>query len=267
MKLVPLERFGPAPLHEPLGYPGATPDASFVFTPEGVIQLADADPLSEAQAVLRRLGSAPIEERLPILCAGSNANPPQVFEKIRGGGEDQSVAFLLADVPNVQAVFSAHIGTYGVVPATLDEAPGATRTFFIGFYTRPQLPSLIASEHGNYLLSTLSSAAMLIRPRTRVPICNFFLSRKGVLVPSGDEPIPLDRYSQREILGLLFEELGRTEKLVARESLPPLADYLASPRQLGPVLAQAIERAGFWRPHRLDVEPVEPGELQPVRPH
>lgn len=260
MKLVPLDRFGPAPMREPLCYPGATPDSSFVFTPEGIIQLADADPLSEAQSVLRKLCSTPIEERLPILCAGSNANPPQVLEKIRDSGEDLNIAFLLAEVPNVQAVFSAHIGTYGVVPATLDEAPGATKTFFVGFYTRRQLPGLIASEHGNYVLSTMSSAAMLIRPRTRVSVCNFFLSRKGVLVLGGDERIAVDRYSQRKILTLLFEKLG------PRESLPPLAEYLASPKQLGPVLAQAIERAGLWRPHRLDVEPVEPGELQPVRP-
>jgi hypothetical protein len=216
--------------------------------------------LSEAQAVLRTLGSAPIEERVAILCAGSNANPPQVLEKIRKGGDDLTVAFLLADLPNIQAVFSAHIGVYGVVPATLDEAPGITRTFFVGFYTRRQLPGLIASEHGNYTLSTMSSAAVLIRPRTRVSVCNFFLSRKGVLALNGDESIALDRYSQREILALLFEELG------PRESLPALADYLASPRRLGPVLAQAIERAGLWRPHRLDVDPVGPSELQPARP-
>jgi hypothetical protein len=245
-------------MHEFLSYPGTTPDSSFVFTPKGIIQLTDADPLSEARSVLRTLGSTPIEQRLPILCAGSNANPAQVLEKVRNSGNDQDVAFLLAEVPGIQAVFSAHIGTYGVVPATLEEATGVTATFFVGFYTRRQLPSLIASEHGNYLLSTMSSAAMLIRPDTESSACNFFLSRKGVLVLGGDEPIPLDRHSQREILALLFEELG------PQESLPPLADYLASPAQLGPVLAQAIDRADLWRPHRLDVDQVEPSELRPM---
>ena len=117
MKLILLDRFGPAPMHEFLRYPGRTPDSSFVFTAKGIIQLTDTDTLSEAQLVLRTFGSVPIEERLPILCAGSNANPPQVLEKIRGGGsdlDDQNVAFLLAEVPNIRAVFSAHIGTNDV---------------------------------------------------------------------------------------------------------------------------------------------------------
>ncbi len=106
--MIPVDDFEPAPLYQPSAYPGASPDASFLFLGDQVQVLGGEEDRGKLDELLNRLGSAGLAGRQAVLCSGSNACPAQVRTKLSGLEGDQVVPFLLVEVEVDSPVFSAH---------------------------------------------------------------------------------------------------------------------------------------------------------------
>jgi hypothetical protein len=126
---------------DPLDYPFEVASSSFVWSAGGVV------PLSSSVCV-EDLSSG----RRPVAAIGSNASPGQLTRKF--GDErftdpatpDGQVPVLRAELDDVDVVYGAHLASYGSLPATLVDAPGATALVFITWLTPPQLARMNETE-------------------------------------------------------------------------------------------------------------------------
>lgn len=123
-------------LSRALGYPYEAPRRSFAL-----VEGREVDPGSVD------LGPSP---RGPLLAYGSNSSPDVLGRKLGGLGEA-----LLAErsrLSGFEVVYSAHISSYGAVPATLAPSPGTEVDVFVLQLTSAQQRALAATEP-NYELS------------------------------------------------------------------------------------------------------------------
>jgi hypothetical protein len=82
--------------------------------------------------------------RTPVLAIGSNGAPRRLARKF---GEDAVVPVLPARLKDHAVVYAAAITSYGSVPATLVEAPGATALVALTFLDDRQLEVMNVTEH------------------------------------------------------------------------------------------------------------------------
>jgi len=95
--------------------------------------------------------------RTPVLAIGSNGAPQRLARKF---GTDAVVPVLPARLHGYAVVYAAAVTSYGSVPATLIEAPGATALVALTFLDDHQLDVMNASEQlgRNYDLVRLDGA-------------------------------------------------------------------------------------------------------------
>ncbi len=95
--------------------------------------------------------------RTPVLAIGSNGAPRRLARKF---GADAVVPVLPARLRDHAVVYAAAITSYGSVPATLIEAPGATALVALTFLDERQLDVMNATEQlgRNYDLVALPGA-------------------------------------------------------------------------------------------------------------
>ncbi|HMB55364.1 MAG TPA: hypothetical protein VKU40_18745 [Thermoanaerobaculia bacterium] len=243
MSIYPADHFGPAPADALLAYPGRTPAVSFLYA-DGEVQLLPERPLAAAGERLATRGSAPLADRLPVLCSGSNANPAQIRRKLADAGGDRDVPVLRARVAGLHAVYAGHVSIYGAIPATLAPVGEGTdcgaEEIFVAFYEEAQLARVTASEGNRYVLTRLAGAACCFAGESDVPGPSAFLATAGVLTFDGETAVGVAGTGQRELLERVFERL-------APGAVPALDDYLAAPRRHRDVLDRAIGEAGLRR--------------------
>jgi len=150
-----------------LAYPFATPEGSFALV-EG-----------EAQD----LGAAEVDgsTRVPLLAYGSNAAPVSLCRKLGPGADPLPV--IRATLHDFDAVYSAHVASYGSVPATLLRSRGTELAAFVAFPTDEQLERISATEP-NYELGAMRIECRLETGEELVE-AHVYLSRHGCLLVSG----------------------------------------------------------------------------------
>jgi len=138
-----------------LGYPFATPSSSYLLRGGEALEL-DHD---------EEIGG----ERVGVLAYGSNAAPSVLAAKL--GARAEPVPVILAELAGFDVVYSAHVASYGSVPATLHPSPGARAPIFVAHLTAEQLDRIVATEP-NYELREIGALRV-------------FLSRHGPLLLEG----------------------------------------------------------------------------------
>lgn len=121
MKLSPLDRA--------LSYPYHCPGHSFVIADGRTIPISEIDP---ENLLASRIGDGSISEHFPewnpvakVVACGSNRAPAQLLRKF-GSKWPAPVLSVRAQLMGWDVVRSAHITSYGTIPAALIPSPGAT---------------------------------------------------------------------------------------------------------------------------------------------
>ena len=209
-------------------YPFAIPEHSYLYID------GEAHPLD---------GGAPeLEGRVPVLAVGSNAAPEHLKAKFGHLDGTQVIPVERARLFDFDSVYSAHVTSYGSIPATLAPSPGTELALGITWLTADQLSRMHETEGANYRFGQLSGVRVEIGGARSLDRISAYVSVHGCLAvggaPSGVAPIAARNRK--------FEEMNQLEVLsLARDRFAPgtpLDDFI-----LG-----AINDAGYRR--RLTAE-------------
>lgn len=163
-----------------LGYPYAAPANDFIWR-DGIAQPFDT--------------SVPLGDRTPVLAIGSNRAPEQLRRKF---GDTAVVPVTVAKLSDHDVVYSAHIASYGSIPATLATSPGTLVTVSLTWLTDAQLTRMHETEAVgvNYDFGVAEALPIdLGALRPMVPI-GCYLGRRGAFAPDG-APIALTEIGAR----------------------------------------------------------------------
>ncbi len=151
------------------GYPYAAPSHSYCYRGGAV---AEFDPAARAG-------------RTPVLACGSNRAPERLWDKFGPGAEIPVETAVLADH---DVVFSAHISSYGAVPATIYAAPGTRVSLAVTWLDDTQLDIMHESElgAGNYGVVTLDGALVTLDSGDAPAEILAYASRRGHFTHDGD---------------------------------------------------------------------------------
>ncbi len=270
---------------EPLAYPGARPEGSFLVHGGRVLLPApgeEAGFLTVGGPVDRRLaaaGAAPLAGRIAVLAVGSNACPGRLVEKFGDGGE-AAIPVAAGLMPGVAAVYMAALASYGAVPATAWPAPGGATRLWITLLDREQLEHMNATESvgTSYRLIALEGVFETAGGAHLAPVYAYrapaaleldggpvrlaaFAAEGNVPAIALDQPAVLARVLDR--LGILPGlEIGERHRRLAadpdlrRETAERMARELgraANDEREGPAVPSAIQ------PARWTVSPGPPG--------
>jgi hypothetical protein len=128
-------------LWDPLNYPFDRPGTSFRWSAAGWKPLDSTTTVDDVSA-----------GRQPVLAIGSNASPGQLTRKFSEKPfadaqlPDGSIPVLTAEIDDVDVVYGAHLASYGSLPATLLDTPGACAHVFITWLTVGQLSRMHETE-------------------------------------------------------------------------------------------------------------------------
>ena len=185
-------------IHDPdiaraLGYPYAAPTGDFVWR-GGKVTPFDAE-LS-------------LEDRTPVLAVGSNRAPEQLLRKFGGNA---IVPVTAAHVMDHDVVYSAHMASYGSIPATLALSPGTLVTVSLTWLTDAQLQRMHETEAVgvNYDYGESEALSIDLGPRRPVGPIGCYLGRRGALAVKG-APVAL---AEIEASARSFKALGQSEIL------------------------------------------------------
>ncbi|MEE9255918.1 MAG: hypothetical protein V3V56_01975 [bacterium] len=125
-----------------LGYPYGRPSGSYVFGQSGAVPLDTY--LREHGITLSEL----ISGSTPVLAIGSNASPEQLKRKSenRKNPLTGEIPVVRAALRDFDVVYSAHIVSYGAVPATLRRSEGVAAEIFVTWLDPDQLRAMHRSE-------------------------------------------------------------------------------------------------------------------------
>ena len=126
--------------------------------------------------------------RTPVLAVGSNQAPAQLTRKF-GHDPAAEIPVQRCDLKNFDTVYSAHIASYGSVPAMLQTAPGATVTLFVNWLSQDQLPVMHATElgAGNYHYCRLDDIDLTLEDGGgALQSVHAYISRRGHVMVDGD---------------------------------------------------------------------------------
>ncbi|MDA9975564.1 hypothetical protein N9F34_01870 [Alphaproteobacteria bacterium] len=151
-----------------LGYPYPSPGRDFVLS-DGVARDFDA--------------GIRLADRTPVLAVGSNQAPEQLRRKF---GDNAIVPVTVARLADHDVVYSAHMASYGSIPATLAPSPGTLVTVSLTWLTNDQLRRMHETEAVgvNYDYGVAETLTIELGGRPRVPI-GCYLGRRGVFALDG----------------------------------------------------------------------------------
>lgn len=154
----------------------------------------------------------------PVIACGSNRAPEQLRRKFKGY-ELGSVHLSPAMLRGHDCVYSAHITSYGSVPATLYESPGVEVEVAIVWLNGHQLQRMHETESlgQNYAFERLMTPGMTTQFGLQISEAFHYRSLRGLLGPKG-EPValaevtainrPRVEWSQSEVLHYIYDLLG-----------------------------------------------------------
>lgn len=158
----------PAPLDDPLSYPGEIPDHSFLLLSGlvhpleeqpgrrlGFAKVTHLDSLSlrgewqYLDQLLYHKGAASMDSRIPVLAYGSNQNPSQLHRKFTGNCST-TVPVTRVRTKGIRAAFLASVSYYGAVPVSIAKAhsPIWEESFSVTWLDPEQFSVMRGSEPG-----------------------------------------------------------------------------------------------------------------------
>ncbi len=126
--------------------------------------------------------------RTPVLAVGSNQAPAQLTRKF-GLDPAAEIPVQRCQLRDFDTVYSAHIASYGAVPAMLQTAPGVTVPLFVNWLSDAQLPVMHATElsSNNYHFGRLDNIHMTLEEGGgALPSVHAYISRRGHVMVDGD---------------------------------------------------------------------------------
>jgi hypothetical protein len=176
------------------GYPYAFPRESFVYRDSGN---APFDPALTAG-------------RTPVLAIGSNQSPERLAQKF---GHDAShvIPVERARLDGFDVVYSAHVTSYGAIPAMLQVCAGAAVSVAVTWLNEAQLAIMHESEiaAANYAFAELADVRVVLDSRRESPAALAYVSSRGCLTHDG-EPVAL---AAIECIGRRFAAMHTHEVL------------------------------------------------------
>ncbi len=152
-------------------YPYAIPQRSFVYRDSGV---SEFDP-------------SLCSGRTPVLAVGSNQSPDRLAQKF---GDDAShvIPVQRARLKNFDVVYSAHVSTYGAVPAMLQVSEGSNVELAVTWLNDAQLEIMNHSEvrAANYSFAFVERLELKFEGSGTVSSAFAYLSSRGHLRHDGD---------------------------------------------------------------------------------
>jgi len=163
------------------------------------------------------------DRRQPVLAYGSNQSPEQLrrkFKKINGA----PIPVVRSQLADFDVVYSAHLASYGAVPATLHPQPGTRVSLSVLWLNGAQLARMHETEAlgFNYDFGRFDGVALSMDGFGRLSRVFAYMSRRGCLMRGG-APIALDAVparnrtlaalTQMETLALVRDRLAPGEKV------------------------------------------------------
>lgn len=156
---------------DPRGYPFARVSGSHLVSAGGVRPLPS--------------GFAAGDDAVALLAYGANADPERLRAKLAGMTGDLAIAVVAARLRGFDAVFSAHVSTYGAVAATLRAVPGTAVAAHVLLVPPAALPVLDATEP-NYDRVTLTGVDVALEGGGRLERVPAYVSKHGCLAVDGE---------------------------------------------------------------------------------
>lgn len=152
-------------------YPYAIPRKSFVYKDSGV---SDFD-------------TALCAGRTPVLAIGSNQSPQRLAQKF-GNDASHMIPVQRATLKNFDVVYSAHITTYGAVPAMLQTSDGSEVQLAVTWLDDAQLEIMNHSEvrAANYAFALLEEIELSFEGGGVAFCAHGYVSSRGHLRHDGD---------------------------------------------------------------------------------
>ena len=144
---------------------------------------------------LSALTLADLRGREPVLALGSNQSPDQLARKF-GDRNWGPIPVIRAKVLGYDSVYSAHIASYGSIPATLQEVGGVTASMFVTWLDQDQMMRMHETEiaGSNYSFGILDGLNTEIEVGPPIREAYVYVSNHGYLCDAG-RPIPLSGIS------------------------------------------------------------------------
>ena len=161
MKALAADRF-PGAEQQPLDYPGARPDFSFVYYKNAVYRIVphggtladlrvdDAGESTPLNDFLAACGNAPLDARHAVLAVGSNGCPGRLAEKYAHQPE-AALPVLVGTLADTAVVYSRQWVAYGALPATYLHQPGAASHLSLTLLTPEALRRMDETEGVGHL--------------------------------------------------------------------------------------------------------------------
>lgn len=163
------------PAERALGYPYAIPERSYALA---------GDARGALGAVAPDAVEVDLAGRTALLAYGSNAAPEVLARKLAAAPDP--VPVIRTALRDFDAVYSAHISTYGAVPATLARSPGTEVRAFVAYLTSEQL-ELVSATEPNYDLARFDRPSCTLEKGDAPAELNVYLSKHGPLLVDGRE--------------------------------------------------------------------------------
>lgn len=164
------------PVKHAKAYPFHIPKGSFVFNTDGWRPLDPAE-------------NHDTRGRHGVIASGSNASPDRLAAKFKGLGHliTDSIPVVRATLRDFDTVYSAHISTYGSIPATLHHAPAAMAEVFVTWLNDAQLNRMHETEGlgHNYDYAQLNAISLVTEAGVGFTQAHAYISRRGCLSKDG----------------------------------------------------------------------------------
>jgi len=168
----------PHRLRHARAYPYDAPEHSYVLTQLGPVPMHE-----EAWEALQYL--------TPVIASGSNRAPERLMKKFQGLAHSP-IPVTLAEVHGLDSVYSAHVSSYGAIPATLHPTPGTVSHLAVTWLDDIALQRMHETESlgVNYDFEEMTGVRVEVDGRRTIENAFAYISRRGAFSPDGS-PIAL----------------------------------------------------------------------------
>ena len=191
------------PVKHAKSYPFHIPDGSYVLDQDGWRPIAPADTHDTGVH----------HGRHGVIACGSNASPDRLAAKFNGLGHllAETIPVVRAVLHDFDTVYSAHISSYGSIPATLHHAPGAMADVFITWLTDAQLNRMHETESVgvNYDYAQLNAISLVTEAGAGFTQAHAYISKRGCLTKNS-KPVSL---AATRTDGRLWQAMDQAEVL------------------------------------------------------
>jgi len=203
-----------------------------------------------------------IRGRVPVIACGSNQSPEQLARKYDGVEAEVTIPVVRGWLADFDAVYSAHITTYGSIAATLQHRPGTTVALSVLWLTEEQLVRMHGTEAPgeNYVYTRLDRLDLSLDGGPVLATAWAYTSLHGCLIDDGGmaalAAMPargrtLPAHHQHEILRRVHRRLAPAMEFDAFV-LDNIADAAARRHRIGRLRADAAPFG--W--HHVHVETI-----------